>query len=811
MEVNFKPRTYQESIYKEALKQNTMVVLPTGLGKTNIFLLIAAHHYRKNPDVKSKIILLGPTRPLIEQYKLVFEKFTDIDPELISIFTGRISPEKRQALWKKSKIIFSTPQGMENDVMSNKILLDDVSLIGFDEAHRATGNYAYVWLAQKYQKASNNPHIVAMTASPGTNAETIREVCQNLQIEGIQVRTDQDADVAQYIKEVEIKNIYINLPEELKNIKRFLDNCYTSKLASIKKLGYLTKALSQITKTDLLKINRALLAKASSGEKSQEIYTSISKIAEAMKVSHAIELIQTQGLKPLYEYLNNIVEQAYKTKTKAIKNLVKDPDFGYAYLKAKQAVKNGLEHPKYKELLKLLKAKLANNIEEKSNKENLININTINTNQKENNNIKKIINNLEINNKLNTTNTNNKESNNKNINTSNKIATSNSNKSQTNQKFIIFTQYRDTVNEIVKHLNLNGISAQMFVGQTKKNGVGISQKEQKEIIQNFKDNKFTCLVSSSVGEEGLDIPSVDAVIFFEPIPSVIRKIQRKGRTGRQDKGEVFLLITKNTLDEAYHYISKRKEKTMYESIQKVKKEFDKIDEIKNYKQSKLELKSQEKKQESQFKNIKVIADFREKGSPVLKEIIELDAFLQLEKFEIGDFILSDDVAVEFKNQEDFVTSIVDGRIFQQLRSLKKYKKPIIIIQGTKDLYAIRNIPANAIRAVLSTITIDYNIPIIQTKDAKDTASILCIIAKREQDKQKKEFTFHSAKPMTIKEQQEYVISAIPGIGASLAKPLLEHFKTIKNIVNAKEEELQTVDLIGKTKAKKIQDIVNKEY
>ena len=143
----FEPRLYQESIFNTCTKHNTLVVLPTGVGKTAIFLMMAA--YRLNMYPKSKVLLLGPTRPLIDQYAQVFEKYFEIDKSKIAIFTGFVSPEKRAELWKTSQIIFSTPQGLENDILSNKIDISDISLLGFDESHRATGEYSYNFIAKQ--------------------------------------------------------------------------------------------------------------------------------------------------------------------------------------------------------------------------------------------------------------------------------------------------------------------------------------------------------------------------------------------------------------------------------------------------------------------------------------------------------------------------------------------------------------------------------------------------------------------------------------------------------------------------------------
>jgi len=118
----------------------------------------------------------------------------------------------------------------------------------------------------------------------------------------------------------------------------------------------------------------------------------------------------------------------------------------------------------------------------------------------------------------------------------------------------------------------------------------------------------------------------------------------------------------------------------------------------------------------------------------------------------------------------------------------------------------------SILGMMATIAVSYGIPIVQTRNFKETAALLQIIAKREQEETGKDFSLHAdRKPVTLKEQQEYVVSSLPGMGLALAKPLLKRFKTIKNIVNATEKELQEVEKIGPQKAKQIKNVVEGEY
>ena len=323
---NFEPRLYQQTILATAAEKNTLVVLPTGMGKTNIFLMLAAQRLKQYPSMK--VLFIGPTRPLIEQYINVFREHFEIDEQQMAVFTGMVSPEKRAELWKKARIVFSTPQGLENDIISGRINLEEVCLLGVDEAHRAVGDYAYVFVAKQFMKISRFPRVIALTASPGSDMGKIEEVCRNLFIEGIEVRTDEDPDVKPYIQEMQIDCVKVELPKVFIDIRKFLMLFLKDRFENLKKWGILRRAdLRYVTKSDLLQLQAELRSRIAAGEKDFVVWNAISLLAEVMKVHHALELLETQGIPALNKYLEKLRAEARTAKTKAIASIMSDSNF----------------------------------------------------------------------------------------------------------------------------------------------------------------------------------------------------------------------------------------------------------------------------------------------------------------------------------------------------------------------------------------------------------------------------------------------------------------------------------------------------
>jgi len=206
----------------------------------------------------------------------------------------------------------------------------------------------------------------------------------------------------------------------------------------------------------------------------------------------------------------------------------------------------------------------------------------------------------------------------------------------------------------------------------------------------------------------------------------------------------------------------------------------------------------------------VIVDFREDSSSI-KEIIEdMGALVKPLPLKVGDYLCSDRVCIERKTGEDFISSITDGRLFEQAKELKEnFSKPIILIEGG---YSKGRLNENAVRAAIASIILDYEIPIIMTNNREDTAKTIFWIANREQMTNKKGIGIKGKKkPKDIKDLQEHVISSLPGVSVVLSKRILREFKTIKRFVGATEGEIAKVGRIGKVLAKRLHELFNEEY
>lgn len=499
MKADFTPRDYQENLYEEARGQSTLLVLPTGLGKT----IVAAMLIDDIVDSDETVLFLAPTKPLLQQHKETIQEFIPRLEDTTTKVSGSVKPDHREARVADNNVVIATPQTVRNDAESGRIDLGAVDMLIVDEAHRATGDYAYTQIAASYNHAHDAPYVLGLTASPGSDKAQVKAVIDNLSIDHLAYRTREDDDVKPYTHETEIDFQEVELQPGPQDVRTFLESSLDDKVDEATSLGYVKDNQGKYSRKTLLSYMKSLQAKLDEGEKHPRLFQSMSLIAQALKLQHALTLIESQGLKPLKQYFESLEEEAESGETKAAQKLMDDGYFQAAKRLTDNLLDNDYEHPKMQRLRSIVDEQLGQD---------------------------------------------------------------------STSKIIVFTQFRDTAHTITEMLESRGVKAKTFFGQAKKKRDGLSQDEQSAMLDEFRDEAFSCLVSTSVGEEGLDIPDVDLVVFYEPVPSAIRSVQRRGRTGRHSKGEVITLITKDTRDEGIRWAAYNREKKMRNALQSLQEE-----------------------------------------------------------------------------------------------------------------------------------------------------------------------------------------------------------------------------------------------
>jgi len=728
-------REYQLSIALKALDANTMVILPTGLGKTAVALLVAASRLYNEGG---RVLMLAPTKPLVEQHLRFFEQYllvknqTDPAASPFVMFTGEAPPDERTADWERATVILATPQVVKNDLIATRYSLKDVTLLIVDECHRAVGNYAYVFVAQRYLGSADKPLLLAMTASPGGVQEKVQDVCANLGIAHVENRTEDDPDVHPYVFERDLDIVTLDLPAELKAAINTLNTLIDDRLALLSSLNFTVPKRERLSMKELSAINAQIQQRIANRDLAA--YSAASVYAECMKLKHAVTLAESQGSEVFKGYIARLIAEGMGAGgSKASQRLAKDTTFRELF---DQTLGWTTElHPKPAIALGLVREQL---------------------------------------------------------------------KEHPESRIIIFATYRDTVGLLVDYLTRNGIACERFVGQaTKDTEKGLSQKKQIAALTRFREGMFKVLIATSVGEEGLDVPSTDMVIFYEAVPSEIRLIQRKGRTGRSGAGRVVVLVTKDTSDEVYRHVSQAKEKRMHKSMREMGTLSDIPKKPVEVLQASIDAFTPQ--------GPRMVIDDRETSSKVVEVLSGMGAAIRISRLPIGDYAIGDRILVERKTARDFVDTLINRDLLGQIKTMAEaVPRPILIIEGG-DLYTERSMHPNAIRGVLVALTVDMGVSLLFTKDEQETAQMLFVIAKRE-DSERGEHKMHPHKShRSAKEDQEYIMSAFPEIGMKNARLLLLHFGSVQAIVNAELVELTAVKGVGEKTAQKIFDLCRRPY
>jgi Fanconi anemia group M protein len=766
-------RRYQLSIALHALEGNTMVVLPTGLGKTAVALIVAASRIHNKGG---RVLVLAPTKPLVEQHLRFFEKLLLLsernggDPAPFVMFTGETPPEERRAGWSASRACFATPQAVKNDLLAGRYTLSDVSLLVVDECHRAVGNYAYVFIARRYMETARDPLILAMTASPGGDREKVQEVCMNLSIAHVETRVESDEDVRPYVHEREIQFVPVDLPKELAEALLVLNRLVEARLAQLQRLHFTVPKAGKLSIRALSELNAQIQRRIQGGDRTA--YQAASVYAEIMKLRHAISLAETQGSEALRHYLEKLAQEGTAPGgSKASQRLGADPSF--RRLISDASLWTGELHQKLELIGKLVRAQLAEHPD---------------------------------------------------------------------SRIIVFATYRDTVQNLVNHLTSLGIQSERFVGQATKDAEkGLTQKKQIEALQRFRRGEFRVLIATSVGEEGLDVPSTDMVIFYEAVPSEIRSIQRKGRTGRSGAGKIVVFVTKGTSDEAYRYVSQTRERAMVTGMKRLGSgsiapppvnregmsppENQGMDRSSGWAPGNQAAGAQAPSSPPQPRGQTAIesfiprgpegpgitADDREASSRVVEHLSDLGARLELRRLDQGDYLVGDRTLVERKTARDFADTLVERDLFGQVRDLASgSSRPVLIIEGG-DIYTARDLNPAAIRGALAAIAVDLGVAIFFTKDELETAQMILTLARREEGDRGERKVHPYKSYRSLKEQQEYIIASLPSIGLRNARLLLAHFGSVRAVLDADEEALRAVKGIGEKTARQILEIARQPY
>ncbi|MDA0647875.1 MAG: helicase-related protein [archaeon] len=486
-------RAYQLQALECCLTASTMMVMPTGFGKTAVEWMAMANCLHNE---KGKILLIAPTTGLVEQQQRMARAMINIDENEIITYTGDNAPAIRPELWNTGKIIIATSQVIRNDVQNGLIDLNDLGLLIFDEAHHATGNHAYSQVGQLMYKANPKCSVIGATASPGSTESGIREVAKNLNIKTYSVSKKENSLLQPYKVNMKITPHYLELGDELNNIILPLEVHQNSEAEQLRKMGFLAPTghlSSKLIEDAQRKASIAIQRSDTRG------YNAARKISNLRRVHILLDILRTQGLKSAQAFVDRAEEDG-RSGQRGTNSFVALPcihDFRNISKRLDEL------HPKPELVAALLSQQLKDSPE---------------------------------------------------------------------SKVLIFTEYRDTVDLLAEKLNsIDGIVADRFIGQSGTGSrKGMNQKQQLAQLQRFREGDINVLIATSVGEEGLDVPAADLVILYEPVPSAIRTIQRRGRTARQRDGEVHILIAKDTRDVFVYMASKSREKKMHINLDKIK-------------------------------------------------------------------------------------------------------------------------------------------------------------------------------------------------------------------------------------------------
>jgi len=507
-------REYQYSIVKNALYNNLLVALPTGLGKTFIAATVMLNFFRWTKD--SQIVFVAPTKPLVAQQVDACFNIVGIPKSQTTMLTGEQVPALRAEEWAEKRVFFMTPQTLQNDLSSGIADPKKIVLIVVDEAHRATGNYAYVTVIKFMRRFNKSFRILALTATPGASVEAVQEVVDGLEISKVEIRTEESMDIQQYIHSRNVDQILLDPSEEMTLIQQHFSKALQPLVNLLcSQNGYWKKDPMSLTTFGMVTARKQWMASPAGRAANFGLKGMMNALFTILgSVAHGIKLLNFHGIGPFYSAVKDLQQR-----------VVDDGNKGGKY--RKQIV----EHPEFKKMMERLGSWI--------NKDDFIGHPKLT-----------YLCDTALNHFLDAG-----------------EGRLGEDAPPSATRIIVFCEYRDSAEEVCRVLNRHGpmVRASVFVGQAdSKRSEGMNQLKQLETINNFKNGKINVIVATSIGEEGLDIGQVDLIICYDSSASPIRMLQRMGRTGRKRAGKVVLLLMRGKEEESFV-----KSKDNYEQMQKM--------------------------------------------------------------------------------------------------------------------------------------------------------------------------------------------------------------------------------------------------
>ncbi|CBX95341.1 hypothetical protein IAQ61_004161 [Plenodomus lingam] len=480
-------RDYQFNIVQRGLFNNLLVALPTGLGKTFIAATIMLNWYRWTVD--SQIVFVAPTKPLVAQQVQACFKIAGIPRSATTMLTGNVQTGLRAEEWKEKRVFFMTPQTLQNDLKSGYADPKKIVLLVVDEAHRATGGYAYVEIVSFLRRFNDSFRVLALTATPGANVEAVQKVIDGLDISRVEIRTENSMDICSYVHQRSVEKKVFQNSDEMEMCMDLYRQALQPLVNTISGLNaYWSKDPCDLTPygCQQAKSKWTLEAGRHANQGVKSIVHAVFAILSS--ISQGMELLKYHGIGPFHVKMKDFQNESQKSKSKYRKQIL-DSDAWKKLMSRLQGWMtddNFVGHPKMEYLQEAI-------LEHFANAEDGHNANGASSSQ---------------------------------------------------TRVMVFANFRDSTDEIARILKRHEpmIRPRVFVGQAAgKNSEGMTQKDQLDVIEKFKSGVYNTLIATSIGEEGLDIGEVDLIICYDSKASPIRMLQRMGRTGRKREGKIIML------------------------------------------------------------------------------------------------------------------------------------------------------------------------------------------------------------------------------------------------------------------------------